>query len=366
MDSKPPVCRYEEKEVGRATKKRSGRIRCIFGVPLSVVLVLLLPGQTRANTLQITQSQTLTLLSAPPGLPEGTLVNGPFIIAIDGVPVLSAGRMTGGGSVFTSSGVRVTHGFELHCDVAQAPNNLEVNWSNGNNFHLENLTSATCSDDPAIRPNPPPAGFDTYKGTGTGRYNGVAGATAEWTFTDAGEPGRNDTAKIVIKNASNTVVLTVSGKLKNGNQQAHAPPNLAPAVVTATETWALPLPGASYVTSCPTCGSDLTRCSGGFTPEAPQTITFVQFFELPAGFLNPSLSMVTTNDDAANVFLNGNFIGRAQTFGSLPGSVEGTFTLGTNDPSFFQVGTNEIRYELENLNAPCPLSMAYVATIMFD
>lgn len=130
------------------------------------------------------------------------------------------GRMTGGGSVFNAS-MRVTHGFELNCDASKTPNNLQVNWGKGNKFHLENLNTASCSDDPAITPNPPAAGFDTYVGTGTGRYNGVSGYTAEWTFTDAGEPGKNDLAKIVIKDASNNVILSVSGKLNNGNQQAH-------------------------------------------------------------------------------------------------------------------------------------------------
>lgn len=133
----------------------------------------------------------------------------------------STGRMTGGGSVFTASGDRVTHGFELHCSVSTLPNRLEVNWGKGDKFHMEVLTSATCTDDPAIAPNPPSAGFDTFTGTGTGRYNGVAGATIEFTFTDAGEPGKNDTATIVIKDAANVVVQTVSGTLTNGNHQAH-------------------------------------------------------------------------------------------------------------------------------------------------
>ena len=48
------------------------------------------------------------------------------------------GRMTGGGSVL---GSRVTHGFELHCNVTQTPNRLQVNWA-GNRFHLEPLTRA--------------------------------------------------------------------------------------------------------------------------------------------------------------------------------------------------------------------------------
>ena len=142
----------------------------------------------------------------------------------------NTGRMTGGGSILTpavtsgsgkNNSMRVTHGFELHCDVSQLPNNLEVNWDKGNKFHLDSLTTVSCTDDPTIVPNPPDAGFDTYVGTGTGSYNGVSGATAEWTFTDAGEPGKNDFAKIVIKDKNNVVVLSVSGYLNSGNQQAH-------------------------------------------------------------------------------------------------------------------------------------------------
>lgn len=131
------------------------------------------------------------------------------------------GRMTGGGSVFTSAGIRVTHGFQLHCDASKVPNNLEINWGKGKKFHMEALTSAACSDDPKIGEAPPVAGFDTYKGKGTGRYNGVLGATAEWTFTDAGEPGRDDFAEFVIKDVNSNIVVTVSGLLDRGNQQAH-------------------------------------------------------------------------------------------------------------------------------------------------
>ncbi|MHB9111758.1 MAG: hypothetical protein ACYC4D_03905 [Thermoleophilia bacterium] len=132
------------------------------------------------------------------------------------------GRMTGGGTIISSlpSFEKVSHGMELHCDATLAPNNLQVNWGKGNKFHLESLVSASCSDDPAIDPGSPTASFDTHQGSGTGRYNGVSGATAEWTFTDAGEPGKNDTAKIVIRDASGNVVLAKTGLL-TGNHQAH-------------------------------------------------------------------------------------------------------------------------------------------------
>ncbi len=139
-----------------------------------------------------------------------------------GQPAITTGNMTGGGSITDTIGTpstRVTHGFELQCNATQTPNNLEVNWAKGK-FHLENLTSASCTDDPKITPNPPAAGFNTYTGKGTGKLNGVSGATIEFTFTDAGEPGNHDTAKIVIKTGS-TTVLSVSGNLNTGNQQAH-------------------------------------------------------------------------------------------------------------------------------------------------
>ncbi len=137
-----------------------------------------------------------------------------------------------------------------------------------------------------------------------------------------------------------------------------------PAVVTHTESWAYPFPGTSYVSSCPTCGSVLAMC-GGFTPPGPSSITFVHTFELPPGFSNPSFVMSTTNDDAGDIFLNGNFVGQAQTCcGPIPGQV--SFTVSTSDPTFFRAGTNEIRYELRNFNAPCPISAAYVAQIDFE
>jgi hypothetical protein len=134
--------------------------------------------------------------------------------------------MTGGGSVFTSDGDRVTHGFELHCDPEVAPNNLEINWGPGNHFHLETLLTAVCTDEPGLDPPPPDADFDTYVGTGTGSCNGVTGASITFTLTDAGEPGGgkdapNDTATFEITGCPDGLTLTVSGDLKKGNQQAH-------------------------------------------------------------------------------------------------------------------------------------------------
>lgn len=140
------------------------------------------------------------------------------------------GRMTGGGSVFTTSGVRVTHGFELHCRVEgpngatsiPTPNNLEINWE-GNRFHMETLDQAFCLDDANIAPQPPNAPFDTFIGHGLGRYNGVPGYNVWFQFTDAGEPGTSDTAFIHILDPDNIneVLKVETNFLTFGNHQAH-------------------------------------------------------------------------------------------------------------------------------------------------
>jgi hypothetical protein len=126
-------------------------------------------------------------------------------------------RMTGGGSI-GNTGVR--HGFTLHCDASRVPNNLEINWGNGNRFHLDTLNTATCSDTIGISEGNPVAGFDTFTGTGTGSYNGSPGHSISFTFTDAGEPGTSDKAKIAIDGGA---VLNINSltALKNGNHQAH-------------------------------------------------------------------------------------------------------------------------------------------------
>ena len=130
-------------------------------------------------------------------------------------------RMTGGGSIVDEAEGRVTHGFGLHCDASNDPNNLQINWGGGNKFHMVSLDTAACSDDPNIDEGQPVAGFDTFEGTGTGRLNGDPGATVRFIFTDVGEPGKDDTAKVTITSSGGAVVLDVMGVLNRGNYQAH-------------------------------------------------------------------------------------------------------------------------------------------------
>ena len=132
------------------------------------------------------------------------------------------GRMTGGGSVFFGEDprIRVTRGFEIHCDLSK-PNNLQVNWQGGNKFHLAELISAVCTDDDNIYQEPPAAPFDTFIGVGIGRLNKQEGATINFVFVDAGEPGVEDWARIQVLDSDGIQVLWVEGFLERGNLQAH-------------------------------------------------------------------------------------------------------------------------------------------------
>lgn len=133
------------------------------------------------------------------------------------------GRFTGGGHQLRVDGVRVTRGLTVHCDLLLS-NNLEVNWS-GNQFHMtEHLTTVECSDDPDITQAPPDAPLDTLRGVGAGRYNGADGYTIEFTLVDAGEPGREDMAALLIyetADPSNVVLNVPLQLLDGGNLQAH-------------------------------------------------------------------------------------------------------------------------------------------------
>ncbi len=133
------------------------------------------------------------------------------------------GRFTGGGHQVRIGEARVTRGLTIHCDLLLS-NNLEVNWG-GNQFHMtEHLETVACTDDPDIHQAPPPAPLDTLIGVGTGRYNGTDGYTVEFTLVDAGEPGRDDMAALLIYETANptNIVLNVPLQLlTGGNLQAH-------------------------------------------------------------------------------------------------------------------------------------------------
>ena len=107
----------------------------------------------------------------------------------------------------------------MTCDGG--PNRLQVNWPR-NRFHLKELEDAICTDYPEFDEQNPVSGFDTMRGTGVGRLNGVSGATVEFEFVDDGEPGKvSDAAMIKITPADGiTPALDTFGTLQTGNHQA--------------------------------------------------------------------------------------------------------------------------------------------------
>ncbi len=139
----------------------------------------------------------------------------------------ASGRFTGGGkSIDSRTGLKVTKGFTIHCDLLLS-NNLEINWpgadSRTNQFHMLEHTAARCTDDPSIDQRPPVAPVDRIDGVGTGRFNGDLGYTVFFTLIDAGEPGGSDMIGFRIVNATTGVeVLNLPLQtIVGGNVQAH-------------------------------------------------------------------------------------------------------------------------------------------------
>jgi hypothetical protein len=137
-------------------------------------------------------------------------------------PKKVTGRMTGHGHLTTGQYGRVQWEFRNSVCGADRFPDLKVAWGGGNRFILQAYsTPLVCLDTDSDEGNPR-AGFDTIVGQGTGTLNG-APASAQFRFTDNGEPGRNDTATIDIFDAGGNNVLhlvnvTASG---GGNHQAH-------------------------------------------------------------------------------------------------------------------------------------------------
>jgi hypothetical protein len=132
-----------------------------------------------------------------------------------GEPIV--GWMTGGGQIGTTG---VSHGFVLPCTLTQAHPGpqLTVSARRLGSFHLDELTSVSCTEHSDIDQENPEAGFDTITGTGTGTCKGQP-ATISFTFVDGGEPNDNKDQSTVT--VSGGCTFSASGPPVNGNNQAH-------------------------------------------------------------------------------------------------------------------------------------------------
>lgn len=133
------------------------------------------------------------------------------------------GRMTGSGQVLNYAGFKSVKWVFRNtlCGEGKLPG-LKVTFG-GKVFILTGYTFPVDCLDTRADEGQPKAGFDTIIGQGTGVLNGDDGASATFSFTDAGEPGKNDTATITITDADGNVVFQITNaKISaGGNNQAH-------------------------------------------------------------------------------------------------------------------------------------------------
>jgi hypothetical protein len=187
------------------------------------------PGQfSFSGTLPAPAGATATVSAVAAATWGDGLAGGQITSVTVSIPsgcVEQEGRFTGGGRQILASDVSVTRGLTIHCDLVLS-NNLEINWSGGNHFHMEeHLVTIACIDSPNIDQTPPVAPLDTLIGTGIGKYNNADGYSIQFTLVDAGEPGTEDQMAIRIFETANpaNVVLNVPLQfLTGGNLQAHA------------------------------------------------------------------------------------------------------------------------------------------------
>jgi hypothetical protein len=137
-------------------------------------------------------------------------------------PGSKPGRMTGAGTVHSVYG-RSHHVFRNSVCMEDRFPDLKVQWDGGNRFDLTSYSTPLRCVDTAADEGQPKAGFDTIVGQGGGVLNGVSGATARFSFTDAGEPGVDDTATITIADRDGNVVFQITNAkiTDGGNHQAH-------------------------------------------------------------------------------------------------------------------------------------------------
>jgi hypothetical protein len=157
------------------------------------------------------------------GFPSGQTSSVTVTVPTNCAP--GTGRFTGGGKQVSVSGVTVTKGFEVDCDLTTPSNNLEINWTDSSGthqFHMLSFLSALCTLNG--NPAPPKAPVNTIVASGTGRFDGVDGFTVQFTLIDNGEPGTHDQAGFLIfqtNNPLNVVLAVPLETITSGNIQAH-------------------------------------------------------------------------------------------------------------------------------------------------
>ncbi len=134
---------------------------------------------------------------------------------------VGTGRMTGGVTIPSDLYRNLKVSLTIHCDN-KLSNNIQINWNNGENWHLDknSLSDIVCQK--VADPRPPVADIDVFTGNATGTLNNQSGSKLSFTFFDRGEPGREDRVSLKITDPSGNVVLNVvDAQVRTGNLQAH-------------------------------------------------------------------------------------------------------------------------------------------------
>jgi len=166
------------------------------------------------------------------------------------------------GSVFDIEGMRVTRGFEIHCDLRK-PNNIQVNWE-GNRFHLDELTAAICTDTLIDQTPPKHAPFDTFFGTvpvdTTESRAQESSSSSSMPASQVRAIRRGSRSMIVRYNGPRCAEWRLVGYLEKGNLQTHRTTSARSKVVH--DHW-FDDDGAASVTGAALCLSSQTVTSKG-------------------------------------------------------------------------------------------------------
>jgi hypothetical protein len=88
-------------------------------------------------------------------------------------------------------------------------------------FHLTEVTSDGCLNDPSVNPVLGGARFDTLRGSGRGRLADGSMGTAEWTLVDGGLLGQRDRVTVKVRDAGGRVLFETTDTLSVGHLTAH-------------------------------------------------------------------------------------------------------------------------------------------------
>lgn len=134
----------------------------------------------------------------------------------------TAGAMSGAGVVGTDA-TGVDFAFDVRESGAERGHIVATVRQGRSSALLISLRVDTVffANDGGFTPGPRPAsGIDSVVFSGQARFNGSTGYTYEARATDRGEPGRNDTFALIVRDATGVEVVNVSGRLAAGNIQS--------------------------------------------------------------------------------------------------------------------------------------------------